>query len=505
MAGFAGMAHAAFRLRKADDEAVRRKVRAHLVERMGRLRGLPQKLGQMLSFSWEGDSAAVNDYAALQDAAPPLPLETLLPAVEQAWGRPATDVVREISPRGHAASLGQVHRAVLHDSRVVAIKIQYPGIRQAVLDDLKFLGWLGAPLGRLKQDFDFTAYRQVILEDLERELDYGQEAAAQTQCAADHAQTPGVVIPRIIPELSTQTVLVSTWEDGQPWGEVSANWPQALRRDLAQTMLAFFLQSLLKNGRVQADWHPGNVRFRLESGSPRVVMYDFGCTFEPTKTERLALARLLQATLEHGESPWPLFQALGFNMELLEPLADRLPALCEALFEPLTADYPFDFADWNLSERMADILGNDRWNFRIAGPASLIFLMRAFHGVLHYLQGLQAPLRARGLVQQTLSSIAGEMKYLELPRAANKPDFHGLARRMRINVSRGGKTTVELAQPASAIERLADLLEPALVERIAAQGIALREIVAETRRRGYAPGPVFACETEEKAIRVWLE
>jgi len=81
------------------------------------------------------------------------------------------------------------------------------------------------------------------------------------------------------------------------------------------------------------------------------------------------LARLIQATIARTEPPWPLFLKLGFNHEYLEPMADKLPALCRTLFEPFCVEYPYDLADWQLGSRMSDLLGDDRWNFRIAGPA----------------------------------------------------------------------------------------------------------------------------------------
>ena len=134
--------------------------------------------------------------------------------------------------------------------------------------------------------------------------------------------------------------------------------------------------------------------FRVPQG-PRLLLYDFGCVYQPSDDERLALLRLIRATISGSESPYPLFLKLGFNAEYLEPLADKLPALCRVLFDPLVAEYAYDMADWRLDERVADILGDDRWNFRIAGPPALVFLLRTFHGLTHYLSGLGTPVRWR--------------------------------------------------------------------------------------------------------------
>ncbi|MEO1982676.1 MAG: AarF/UbiB family protein, partial [Fuerstiella sp.] len=97
------------------------------------MRGLPQKLGQMLSFSLGHEEQAVDQYATLQQGAEPLALEVVRPVMEAAWGCPLEDVLSDIDPAAYAASLGQVHRTTLRDGRAVAIKVQYPGIRDTVM------------------------------------------------------------------------------------------------------------------------------------------------------------------------------------------------------------------------------------------------------------------------------------------------------------------------------------------------------------------------------------
>ena len=115
--GYVDLARHARKLRKSTDEAVRGRARTHLAARMGKLRGLPQKIGQILSMSSDAEAAEV--FAPLTGDAEPLPFDEIQPLLEQAWGTPLERVVRSIEPHGLAASLGQVHRAVLHDGRSV--------------------------------------------------------------------------------------------------------------------------------------------------------------------------------------------------------------------------------------------------------------------------------------------------------------------------------------------------------------------------------------------------
>lgn len=508
-AGYAALAHDAYRLSRAEDEQVARAAREHLIQRMGRLRGLPQKLGQMLSFSTaaeERDATAAAQFAQLQEAAEPLPLRTIRTLLEQQWRLPLENVLAEIEPQGRAASLGQVHRARLLDGTPVAIKVQYPGIRQSVLSDLKMLGWLSAPVGSLRRGFDLSAYRQTILADLEQELDYQAEARRQTR-VRDFAGTDGaIIVPRVHESLSTATVLVTAWEDGDHWREVPESYTHLQRRQLAGGLLRFFLRSLLVEGALHADWHPGNVRFRRQGDSASMVLYDFGSLYEPTRPERLALARLIRATLQRDEAPLRLMIALGFNPEFLQPLEGKLPALCRVLFEPFAADYPYPIQDWRIGERVRDILGDDRWNFRIAGPPALVFLLRAFEGLRVYLSGLAQPIAWRPIVNEWLAELAEDLDGLPLPTLAGpRQDFRTLANHLKIRVRQQGRTKVELTAYASAIDDLDELLDDDIRGRIATRQIDLAEIVSDVRRRGYVPGPVFQLTEGERTVDVWLE
>ncbi len=225
MPGYIAMARDAYRLRSADQEHVREQVRSHLIARMGKMRGLPQKLGQMLSFSQPGNQEhAAVQFAALQEQAEPLPLEVVRPVMESAWGCDLEDVLSEIDPVAHAASLGQVHRATTRSGTEVAVKVQYPGIHDAVIADLKMLGWLSIPVGNLRRGFDLSSYRETILEDLESELDYRQEASHQKAVGRWAKTDAFLIVPEVIDRLSTDKVLVTEWQEGDHWNVVRKAW-----------------------------------------------------------------------------------------------------------------------------------------------------------------------------------------------------------------------------------------------------------------------------------------
>lgn len=505
---YASMARDAYRLKKTDNEQVAQLAKRHLCQRMGKMRGLPQKLGQMLSFSHTpaADESSANPFETLQEAAEPLPLDSILPQLQSAWGCPAEEALAEIEPHGCAASLGQVHRACLHDGREVAVKVQYPGIRGAVMHDLRMLGWLSIPVGNLRRGFDLSTYQSVVLDDLECELDYQHEAKLQAAFAAWSEASDWLAVPNPIDKWSTSTVLVSSWEEGEHWEDVQREWSPAQRRNLARVLLRFFCEGYFERGLLHADWHPGNLRFRRQGDEVSLLVYDFGCTFQPTLMQRVALLRLIRATATRSEPPLPLLLALGFNEEYLTPMVDKLPALCEVLCEPFTSEAPFDVAGWQLGERVGDILGEDRWNFRIAGPPQLIFLLRAIHGLKYYLQGLGEPVSWHRALRPYLRTMNTELDRLELPTpGCLGRGFDSLAKHLKIRVQEDGATKVQLTCLASAIEDLEDLLPADVKRRIGERQIDLGTIVSDVRRGGYAPGEVFSLIDRGKAIDVWLE
>ncbi len=454
------------------------------------------------------DSSNSSAFSDLRDNAQAISLDEVRPILVRAWDRPMEEVVREIEPDAHAASLGQVHRAVLNDGQTVAVKIAYPGIREAVTTDLRALGWLSAPVGDLRRGFDLHSYREEIARDLNEELDYRRELSNQKRFGDIAKTMEGLIVPRVVETLSTESVLVSEWEEGETVDDVRA-WSAADRAELARQMLRQFLSALFDHGFVHSDPHPGNYRFRIDpTRGPCVVLYDFGSVFTIDENQRLLLLRLIvQSTARKGD-PLALLSALEFRRELLEPIQSKLPAVCAVLFEPFAQQGKFDLAQWRRSERLNDVLGDDRWNFRMAGPASLILLMRAFHGLIYYLERLGQPVSWERALAPVIERHADRLAAApDLPASPPQATFAALAKCLRIDVYRDGERKVALTLSANAVEDLDQLMDDEIKARIEKRGIDIAAIVRETRQAGYAPRELFHLQEpdENRQIRVWLE
>lgn len=500
---YVDLARQAFKLRASSQESIRDAARSHLAQRMGRLRGLPQKIGQIMSMNTAtGDEA--DPFAPLTNAAPALPFDEIAPLIEQAWSATLADTVSYIDQCGLAASLGQVHRAKLKDGRDVAIKVRYPGIREAVMNDLSVLGWIAAPMRVLRGGFDLADYRAAILRDIEEELDYRVEAMHQSRYASRAAELPGFRVPRVITRLSNESVLVSEWCENESI-DVAATWSIDSRRTIARSLLTGTLHMLLRHGYVHADPHPGNVRF---ASPDQIVLLDYGSVARFGESHRTALLALIQMTRNQHGDPYPALLELGFNETLLAPLRAKLPALCAVLFEPFCTSAPYPLAEWRRAERIADILGDDRWNFRVSGPAELLFVLRVFGGLCYYLGRLGVDVNWSAAIEPHLAhSRDAVSQWLKSAGNSSRNEFASLARHLRVRVSQAGTTKVALTFPATAIDDLDQLMDADLRARLSRSSIDLASLVRGARQTGYAPQTVFELPETATArgVRVWLE
>ncbi|MGW8488969.1 ABC1 kinase family protein [Streptomyces sp. NPDC055886] len=243
---------------------VQQRTADQLFKTLGELKGGAMKLGQALSvFESALPEEIAGPYRAaltkLQEAAPPLPARTVHEVLATRIGEDWREYFLEFEDTpAAAASIGQVHRAVWHDGREVAVKVQYPGAGEALLSDLAQLSRFARLLGPLVPGMDIKPLIKELRDRVSEELDYELEAQAQREHAAEFADDPDVVIPQVVHQ--SDQVLVTEWMDGIPLSEVIVEGT-ADQRDRAGQLLARFLFSgPARTGLLHADPHPGNFR-----------------------------------------------------------------------------------------------------------------------------------------------------------------------------------------------------------------------------------------------------
>ena len=234
------------------------------------------------------------DLESLQDRMPPFPKAEAVATIEAAIGRPVSDIFVSLSEPVAAASIAQVHRAVLSDGRTVAVKVVRPGVREQFHKDLQAMRFAARLAERTlpearrlrPQDIVETLARSVAVE-----IDLRLEAAALSELADNTGADPGFRVPRPDWDLTQRDVLTTEWIDGIPLHRLDLIDAAGHDRPaLARTVIQSFLRQAIRDGFFHADMHPGNL---MVDGEGRLVAVDTGIMGRLGLKERRFLAEIL--------------------------------------------------------------------------------------------------------------------------------------------------------------------------------------------------------------------
>ena len=466
--------------------------------RLATLRGIPQKIGQI--YSLVGGEEGTRAFYPLFASEIRIPRRQLRQRLQGLWGEDLDSLFQDLANRGLAGSIGAVFQGTLVSGERVAVKLLHRHVEKEIRTDMRWLKWLPSPrVDGIRQDL--SALGEHVQEKFAQETNLSYEQANLKD--ASRWGLPGLVVPRPYDSLCRKEVLVTSWEEGDSFADVCANWGTRERRALAELLLRFFLEGLFERKRIQADWNPGNFCFRRGEGNVQMVVFDLACQYEPEQGQELALLKLILMCRENRECPLAAFQAAGFDSTLLQPMRHLLPAMAALLFEPFLMDRPYNLEGWRLSDRMQQLLGNLRWNFRMAAPPSLLFLMRAFTGLCYFLRKLQIKVNWSRALSPVLDSRKKDLENFALPEVLQSA-FSGLASALKIKVIRNLETRVEMTLPPNAIDSLHEFLDAGLQERIRQRDINISEIIASVRKNGYRPQQLFHLADANEQIHVEL-
>ncbi|MEU9834466.1 AarF/UbiB family protein [Streptosporangium sp. NPDC048047] len=323
---------------------------------LGELKGGAMKLGQALSiFEAALPQEIAGPYRAtltrLQDAAPPLPAATVHKVLVEQLGDDWRDNFLSFEDRPTAAaSIGQVHKAVWHDGRTVAVKIQYPGAGKALLSDFAQLARLGKLFGALLPGLDVKSVLTELRERVAEELDYLNEAQAQHAFALEFRDDPDFVIPDVV--AANEQVLVSEWVDGTPLSRIITDGTKEERDRAGLLLVRFLFCSPARVGMLHADPHPGNFRV---TGDGRLCALDFGAVNRLPQGYPPAFGQLTRI-FNSGDMA-SVVQGLrdeGFILPHIEIEPESLRAFLAPYVEPTTAE-EFTFSREWLQEQAATV------------------------------------------------------------------------------------------------------------------------------------------------------
>ena len=342
--GASGAKYAGTRARnlvRSKDEAAEALDRSHLeaaermVDALGTMKGAAMKIGQLASFidteflPPEYRELYQDKLSALRSEAPPMPWKTVKSVLEEEWEDPLEELFEDFTHEAAAAaSIGQVHRAVLPDGRHVAVKVQYPGVAKALRADMQNAGMIMRLAKALAPGLDAKAAAEELKLRVLEELDYEYEAQNQRTFARAYRGHPFIYVPDVVTRLSRARVMVSEWVEGRGFEDVKA-LPQDERDSFGEIVFRFCFGSIYHLQHFNADAHPGNYLL-MDDG--KVAFLDFGMT-KQLDTEQIELEiAAIEAVMD--DDPDGLIAALhelGFLHKPKKMDAEKLMAHVKAV------------------------------------------------------------------------------------------------------------------------------------------------------------------------------
>ncbi len=374
-----------------------------MVAAVGELKGVAMKMGQVLSYIDTGLSPEVRSaLSALQTHAQPLPFDRVRAVLESELGARAGELLASMASDPIAvASIGQVHRARLGGAEV-AVKVQYPGITEAIANDFG-----PAAVGGTIVSFFLPAAKPFVAHARARfleECDYTLEASRQRRFAELFADHPVIRVPEVFGDHSTARVLTTGFVDGQHLDELLASHPAQEERDrYGAALFDLYFGALFEHGIYNCDPHPGNYLFCSDG---TLAAIDFGCArqFGPGFVADLAALSLAV----RSDEPPLLHRALeGLGLLRTGQQYDRDAAreLMRALYGPILTDEvrPFEHEP---GRRVRELLKSNRDLLKARLPGEMLFLLRLRIGLAAVLYDLEAHANWRAVADQVIDARA---------------------------------------------------------------------------------------------------
>lgn len=379
---------------------------AQLADRLAHMRGAAMKLGQLLSMD-AGDVLPpdlAKLLARLREGADVLPASQLLPLLEAAWGPHWQRQFQyfDVHPLA-AASIGQVHEAKTLDGRRLAIKVQYPGVRESIDSDLGNVSTLLRWSRLLPESIRLEPLLETARQQLHQEADYlreGRELSAYSRLIEGDERFE---VPEVDWGLSTASVLTMSFMDGEPLENLRAE-PPSVRDSLARALLQLSLREIFVWGRVQTD--PNFANFRYQPQARRIQLLDFGALrhYEPSQLE--ALRTLLDACLsgQNDELEAAAISVGYLGEDKSQGYRRAVVKLLQTASEPLQPEV-YDFGASELARRMsAQVLElRVEQGYGQLPPTEILFLHRKIGGLYMLFKQLDVQLPVRALCEWVLA------------------------------------------------------------------------------------------------------
>jgi len=352
------------RLRGSDPAEFHARTAERYAELLGHSKGALMKAGQMLSLASIAPAVPAELQATYQSAlvrlrseAPAMAPESVRAVLESELRCPVESAFAEFDWRPlAAASVGQVHAARLRDGRAVAVKVQYPGVADAIAADAKntellatFLSLIIGGLFSRKLSFDLRGAAREISARIAEELDYRLEAANQTEFAELYRGHPFIRVPDVIGGLCTGRVLTQELVRGLSWSE-ALTAEQELRDQWAEVIWRFTYGTSSHICALHADPHPGNYVFHEDAS---VSFLDFGCVKRFSR-DQFAMFDVIMREVLRNDAPgaWRACVEAGFWRSTDSVTPEEVLAFWRGDWEMLWAEQRFVITPETVARRV---------------------------------------------------------------------------------------------------------------------------------------------------------
>nr|GGH95769.1 ubiquinol-cytochrome c reductase [Aquisalinus luteolus] len=369
-------------------------------DQLSRLRGAAMKVGQLISLD-NGDflpPELADIMGRLRSSADAMPPHQLKRVLNDNWGTGWRSKFESFTVRPiAAASIGQVHWARTVDGRDMAIKVQYPGVRESIDSDVDNVATLIRMSGLLPKDIDIKPVLEEAKAQLREEADYLREAAYLNQYREALADREGFLLPRAYEDLTTRDVLAMSFVSGDPIEKIG-DLSQERRDTIMLRLMRLLLDELLELRLMQTD--PNFANYFYDRDSDRIVLLDFGATREISGELSDGYRQLLKAGLD---ADWDRARDIAIGMGLMGgDLGSAMEAMIREVFamavEPLSVDGPYDFGASDLASRLSDkAMTLRKSGFNHIPPPVTIFLHRKIGGMYLLATRLKARIDLRAL------------------------------------------------------------------------------------------------------------